>query len=404
MKVIVTQNGARRRYLIPQILSDCGMLKCLYTDSQSGSLLGQFAKFLSRLGISNARLKRLTRREHKLPREQVRANDWLQLRLAWQAITKASPYKTSETITQGSSQAYIRWGCEGADWLYAMFIETFDFTRYAKEHGVKVIADIYENPYIYKDLANEIDSLPELSCLGLGNRKEQYMGMHRRRMKYVDNLLATADQYLIPSVYVRDALRDNSPAFSEGKVNIVPYPTSIPSSKYDNSPVKGRVIWVGNDAVRKGLVYLLRAAKIIKERYPFTEFRIIGPVQQAVVDSPDFSIFKFLGYLNKTQLQEEFRKADMYVFPTLAEGLAGSLLEAASFGVPVITTHASGYESDFPGLFIRERSVDDIVDSVALLLEDRQRRDIISHEIFAYSQERDSENFKNKLIEILTTK
>jgi glycosyltransferase involved in cell wall biosynthesis len=307
-----------------------------------------------------------------------------------------------ETIFEGSSSTYIKWGCEGADWLYAMYIENFEYTRYAKRCGVKILADIYENPYIFYDLANEVEALPELRCIAY--LRKEFLAQYKLRMKYVDQLLAIADQYLIPSEYVKNELAKNSSAFVESRANIIPYVSSVTNQRYDNVPVKGRIIWVGNDPVRKGLVYALRAFKLLKAKYSFVEFRIIGPMPPEIVQSEYFEDVDFRGYLNKEQLKEEFRQADIYVFPTLSEGFAGSLLEAASFGVPIVTTHASGFGGDFPGLFVREKNVNDIVESISLLMEDRDRRTAISYQLFNYSQKFGKDAFTHKLLRLLHRK
>lgn len=123
-----------------------------------------------------------------------------------------------------------------------------------------------------------------------------------------------------------------------------------------------------------------------------------------IIESNYFTGFTFLGYLNKEQLKEELRLADMYVFPTLSEGFAGSLLEAASFGVPIITTKASGFSDDFSGIFIAEKNAEDIVKSVTFLLENREIRNKISKDIFSYAQKYDKDNFEKKLITLLKTK
>lgn len=401
-KVIVTQYGARRRYLIPQVLYKNNMLECLYTDSCRVSLLGKMIFFLSKLGICSTSLNRLIRRNPNLPKDKIKTNDLLQCKLFWQRITKTSKVKSMHTIFVNNAPQFKRWGCREANWLYAMYIESFDYTKYAKSKGLKVLADIYENPYIFRDLADEVTQLPELICVS--HLKVDFMAKYNLRIQYIDRLLEIADQYLIPSHYVAECLRSNSSSFDENKVNIIPYASSLAIEKYNNQPVKGRIIWIGNDPVRKGLVYSLRAVKELKLKYPYLDFRVIGSMPEEIVKSEDFKCLNFLGYQNKEQLKEEFRLADMYVFPTLAEGFAGSLLEAAGFGVPIITTHASGFGADFPGIFIKERNAVDIVNAVSLLLENRGKRDEISRKIYSYAQTYDKNCFESNLITLLKTK
>ncbi|MFT4224757.1 glycosyltransferase family 4 protein [Dysgonomonas sp.] len=397
MKIIVAQYGARRRYLIPQIFFNRGLLLALYTDSYRGSWLGKIAKFLKKIGYKNSSVERLVRRNPQLPSQKIKANDWLQLRLFKYELLGESPNKTIEEIFEGSSKKFIQWGVQNADWLYAMYIENFEFTKYAKENRVKVIADIYENPYIFRELADEIDNNPEFSCIK--HLKREHLAQAGLRLKYLDNLLAVADKYIIPSEYVKDAL-SKSPTFDANKVNIVPYISSTLNDKYDNNPIEGRIIWVGNDPVRKGLVYCLRAINELKKEYPNIDFRVIGPIPSEVAESPYFESLNFIGYLTKEELLNEYRLADMFVFPTLAEGFAGSLLEAASYGVPIITTLASGFSKDFPGIFIDYKDSDAIVRSITKLLKDRELRNKISQDIYEYSHGVDIKSFGDKLTKL----
>lgn len=394
MKVIVSQYGARRRYMIPQILNKAGLLEALYTDSNSQSRLGHLAKLLCKIlpGIA-----RLSKRQTNLPFDKVKSNDWLQWNLLRCKFGKDKDFRTAKTIFEGSSSRFIKWGTRNADWLYTMFIENFKFVEFAKNNGVKVIADIYEDPYIWDELMTEIE-LPEYRSIK--SYKTFYEAQSRLRHQYVDNLLSVADQYIVPSEYVLQSI-NRSPGFSLEKVNLVPYTSSVKNTYFQNKPVRGRIIWVGNDPVRKGLAYFGRAAAVLKEKFPFVDCRVIGVMPGEM--SQSLPALNFIGYCDKTQLSTEYSQADMFVFPTLAEGFAGVLLEAAGFGVPIITTKASGLPSDAPGIFVEKRDVNELVRQITLLIEDREYRDSMARSMFEYSQNLKNV-FEERLLNILNSK
>lgn len=383
--------------MIPQILESRGILSGLYTDSTYDSLLGRVAYFLCRFIKNSPSLLRLTRRKTGIAKSKVFANDQLQIRLLFNRLLKRPLLSDVETVFEGSSRQFIRQGLKDADWLYVMFIENFDFTLYAKRNGLKVVTDIYENPYIWKDLEDEIEKEAYTSIRHL---KDLYTAQATLRQRYIDSLLLTADKYLVPSVYVKNCLK-KSPNYSESKVNIIPYVSSVRNKIYSNNPIKGRIIWIGNDVVRKGLCYCAEAAAKIKEAGYEIDFRIIGPIPDELTTDPFYQHLNFIGYCNKEQLEEEFRLADMFVFPTLAEGFAGVLLEASSFGVPIITTDASGFAEDAPCLFIEKKDSHAIVTSVISLLDNREHRDSLSKKIFDYSQTFGNSSFENGLIALL---
>lgn len=375
------------------------MLEALYTDSYRDSSIGKLSMIISKLGLGNIVTDRLQNRKPNIPKEKIFANDRWQWRIILDRFSSSGRLSNLECVYQGGAREMISHGVGMANWLYAMFIENLEFTKYAKSKGLRVLTDIYENPYIFADLANEVATISEYSELQY--LKAGFEAESALRMKYIDELLSTADKYLVPSAYVRNSLR-RSPNFDESKVNIVPYKSSIKSTEYQNEPIKGRLIWIGNEPIRKGFAYAYRAFKKLKEHYPEVSLRVIGPMPERLVTDSRFSDVIFTGYLNKEQLAQEFRKADIYLFPTLAEGFAGSLLEAAGFGVPIVTTHASGFADDFPGVFVPVKDEDAIAEAVARLLDDRSARDAMSKAVFDYAKTFQSDRFEKDLIKILT--
>lgn len=400
MKVSVSQYGARRRYMIPQILEKEGILDTLYTDSTADSFLGQIASFINNRIKSSAALRKLSNRKTCIPSDKVYSDDLLQVRIFLNQLLKKPVLRNVSAIFEGSSKRFIHHGIGEIDWLYTMFIENLDFARYAKSKGVKIIADIYENPFIWEELLAEIDKTAYRSIRYL---RPLYEAQAILRRKYVDRMLQMADQYLVPSEYVRDSLKKSN-QYCDEKVNIIPYVSSIRNNEYNNSPIIGRIIWVGNDVVRKGLSYCAEAATQLKKKYSNIDFRIIGPVPDELRQDGYYKDLTFVGYCNKFQLEKEFKSADMFVFPTLAEGFAGVLLEASSFGVPIITTDASGFSRNAPCVFIPKNDSLAIINEVSRMMEDREYRDNMSHALFDYSQKIGASQFSDKLLNLLYTK
>lgn len=400
-KVIVCQYGARRRYLIPQILHTNNMLRALYTDSNCTSIIGKIAAILIKCGINFPMFSRLVNRNPGLPKSLVKSSDKWQLKIITTGFINKGVLPYIEAVFEGGSKHFIRWGVKDADWLYTMHIENIEFVKFAKQKGLKILADIYENPYIFSDLCKEIDDNVEYECLK--RLKSTFIAQSELRAKYVDEILQLADQYLIPSDFVCEELQ-RSPYFNKSKANIIPYVSSVHRGGFKNVPKKGRIIWIGNDPIRKGLVYLLRAFESIKSKYNDIELRVIGPMPHEILESPYFKNVTFLGYLNKPQLTREFITADIFVFPSLSEGFAGALLEAAEFGIPIIATRAAGCNNDFPGIIVEPKDSAALEREIVILLEDRKKRNSISKALIDYSQKINKDNFSNKLISLLKSK
>lgn len=370
------------------------MLEKLYTNSSMYSLLGSLSKFLVSLGVKKSIISRFAQRNPAIPKSMVYSSD---LPLIKEKLSKnVSVFEQNEIMYQSLSQKFIKQGLGNADCVYSMYFENIEFVRFAKQNNLKIVVDVYENPNAFSSLIDEINGQKEYAVFS--GLLDEFEGKALFREKYINQMLELADYYTIPSDFVRKSLLGYS-SFDSKKVRIIPYPSSIQVKQYNYRPIKHKLIWVGNDAVRKGLVYCAKAATILKKVYPDLQFNVLGAIDEQIKNSETFSDLTFLGVRDKKSLIEEFETAEAYVFPTLFEGFAGTVIEAASCGTPVITTENSGMDpEDFPGIFIAEKNVEAIVAAVTTIFEDSVKRDKISKDIYEFSRTLSPEVYEEKLI------
>ena len=384
-KIIVSQVGSRHRYIIPKLLDDLGMLSALYTDSTCYSFAGRLSAIALKLGFSSLGLKRLAARKPLLAKKKIYTTDLLFFKLLFvKFFSKDKDYVHKKVYYTGLGKKFISWGVRDAGYVYNMYIENIDFLRYCKAKGLKVIIDIYETPMTYKYLIDEINEYPEIEAFQ--EYIKPYNDHHKIRMAYMEEVLELADYYTIPSKFVIKSL-DVFKNFDASKAHLIPYPASLNADVYDYRPKPYKIIWVGGDSLRKGLIYCAKAADILKLKYPQLDFRVIGESNPEIINSKSFSSLNFIGVLNKEQLQEEYKSAQAYVFPTLFEGFAGTVIEAASFGCPIITTERAGTDMDvFPAIYIPAKNVEEIVMAVTKIFEDQSFRDTLSQQTYEYSK------------------
>ena len=74
-------------------------------------------------------------------------------------------------------------------------------------------------------------------------------------------------------------------------------------------------------------------------------------------------------------------ESDIFLFPSYHEGCPNAVLEAMAAGLPVVSTRAGCLndiiENYINGIFIKERSVEEIVDAVNILINNRMLREKI---------------------------
>ncbi|MEO5564481.1 MAG: glycosyltransferase family 4 protein [Chitinophagaceae bacterium] len=175
--------------------------------------------------------------------------------------------------------------------------------------------------------------------LGLGNYPEKIPD-HATRLKAYE----ISDYILCPSEFVRQSFIDKG--FSPKrllKVNFGFSATSPVANKSFNTE-SFRVLYVGQLNFRKGLRYAIEAFKQVK--HPNKEFIIVGP-KVGITGLEKMQLPKevvFTGTLKGEELNDQYRKADVFILPSLEEGLALVQMEALSFGVPVLITTNTGGE------------------------------------------------------------
>jgi glycosyltransferase involved in cell wall biosynthesis len=102
-----------------------------------------------------------------------------------------------------------------------------------------------------------------------------------------------------------------------------------------------RVLWLGQVVLRKGIQYLIEAARLLEHEN--TRFEVVGPIgiSETAVKSAPRNV-SFHGRATRDQAGDWYRQADLFVLPTVSDGFALTQLEAMAHGLPVIATPNCG--------------------------------------------------------------
>ncbi|MBO4436215.1 MAG: glycosyltransferase [Fibrobacter sp.] len=139
---------------------------------------------------------------------------------------------------------------------------------------------------------------------------------------------------------------------SNGKVGEPAEPTQVPH------PINGKfkILFVGRHIERKGICYLIEAAKYLP-RDQF-EIRIVGVgdlteqlkalAQKTMADAPEAAEIIFTGKLSPEDLANEYKTANVFTLPAIVdskgdtEGLGVVLIEAMELGLPIVASNVGG--------------------------------------------------------------
>jgi glycosyltransferase involved in cell wall biosynthesis len=139
------------------------------------------------------------------------------------------------------------------------------------------------------------------------------------------------------------------------------------------------VLFLGQVILRKGIQYLIEAARLLKEEaIHFDVVGAIGISDEAVASAP--SNMTFHGPVSRDRTEEFYRSADLFVLPTLSDGFALTQLEAMAHGLPVIATPNCGevVSDGVDGLIVPASDANALAEAFQLLIQDPAKLEAMS--------------------------
>jgi glycosyltransferase involved in cell wall biosynthesis len=131
---------------------------------------------------------------------------------------------------------------------------------------------------------------------------------------------------------------------SAQKVVVIPNAVSPPQENFPREFHKHpmQFLFVGRYAANKGIHVLLQAIQELnKEGYKeIFKFNLVGkgPLFEYYTKTYQASNLNYLGFADDEKLIQLYKENDAFVLPTLFEGMPTVVLEAMSYGMPIIVT------------------------------------------------------------------
>lgn len=176
-----------------------------------------------------------------------------------------------------------------------------------------------------------VHHFPFLEQTGMYSKIDQWL-----MCKYVSYM----DSIIVPSPFTLDVAQS---LFPKKSIYYIPLPFErkyIKSEKYE----VGNFLYVGTIEERKGLLFLIEAISLLDNKTNIN-LNIIGKiVDQSYFDMllqkiHDWGLennIHFLGRVSDKELEEYYKKAEIFTFPSLLEGYGIVLIEALNNGLPII--------------------------------------------------------------------
>jgi glycosyltransferase involved in cell wall biosynthesis len=186
------------------------------------------------------------------------------------------------------------------------------------------------------------------------------------------------------------------------KYHVIPFPAAASQPAVTNSGAEPRgrlrIIFAGTLMLQKGVQYIYEA--LHKRSDLPVQMKFFGSIKLT-----QFGVQRLMevgtvhGPIARSQLHEEFRNADMLLFPSLCEGHALVTLEAAALGVPVVATRESGASSS--AMLIASRSPEAIIEAIEAVIADRELLHKLSEAGLAEAKGRNLGAYAENIVESL---
>ena len=183
-------------------------------------------------------------------------------------------------------------------------------------------------------------------------------------------------------------------AVDETKIRVVP--NGVDLQKFKPSEASGKVrdmvggnyeylvLFVGNLIPRKGLNFLIEAAKRVTKESRDTKFVVVGdgPLKNHLIQqSKEQGVsdnFAFLGAVPEAMLHSLYNCADVFASPSIQEGQGISLLEAQASAKPVVAFNVTAItevvKNKETGLLVEPDS-NELADAILSLLSNKALRE-----------------------------
>ena len=208
----------------------------------------------------------------------------------------------------------------------------------------------------------------------------------------LNQLLREASFAITCTKYNRDYIdkvtgnKNNKLAVVYHGIDITKWQVNTTNRKLSNPKI--RILSVARLVEKKGLLFLLRAIKLLIDKGYRAHCTIIGkgPLRKKMEKYvKDFGLYNYVdipGFLPQSELKQYFINADIFILPCIVaenkdrDGLPNVILEAMVMGVPVISTNISAIpeviEHRETGFLVREKDEQAIVNTITELWNDRK--------------------------------
>lgn len=405
MNWYVSMIGARQHYAVPRALNQIGSLNCFYTDFWA-------PRSFSKRGLRLPKMLKAFAGRHHVGLDSskvVGMNSWALGQMLRQKISYSGDRERLYKFYEEQGKAFARNVCKhlrqnnehfGSEGFFGFSSTSLETIEWCKNNAMLTVVDQIDPARVEENIVGE-----EVAAWPGWQQKPERIPEH-----FMDRLSAEwslADVVLVNSDWSRRALVTQG--VLTDKIITVPlaYEASIQidAASAPSKNKKLRILWLGSVNLRKGIPYLVEAARLLKNAD--IEFIVAGPMQistEAIVNLPEN--VNFIGKVSRIEASKHYLQADVFILPTLSDGFAITQLEAMAHGLPVITTPNCGavVTDGVDGFIVPIRDPEAIANALLQLANDRGKLQAMSEAAKIKSRQFTLDTYANRFKEAISSK
>ena len=380
MKILVAHPAQQHSYRLAAALKNAGIL-CKYATTvyyKRGSFTAMAAKGLK----GQFRTKAENRRSPDLDDRQVVQFCEIEGLLKLLALNTRLLKRQYRTIKYSTADRFARMAAKYAVRNRMDAVITYDdtspilFEMLAEKapHTVRIMDMSAANILYMRGIYEKDIVLSPAFAERL--RKERKICWDPFTLKRIRRELKAAQYFLAPSEFVGRSLEYSG--IQRDQIYYCPYGVDtkeFSAKKYEDILPGSRpleFIYVGGVKELKGISYLLDAFSRISVDEGF--LTVVGKYDPEDADTSPYSkTVHFTGTVLHSEVPDLLRKADVFILPSLGEGMALSAIEAASCGLPLILSENSGLkemiEEGVNGFTVPIQSVEALVEKIRFFID-----------------------------------
>lgn len=170
-------------------------------------------------------------------------------------------------------------------------------------------------------------------------------------------------------------------------IDVVLLAPSVIAVKIDQKPPKNYLLYVGANEDRKNIKFLIRAFSELSRKNPQLKLKLAGHnfgdhnnphTKEQEAFSKSLGVkdkVEFIGFVSESEKKRLFSYAAVFAFPSLYEGFGMPVLEAMSYGCPVVAFNNSSIPEVAGKAALLANGEKDFIEGVNRLLRDSKLRD-----------------------------